>query len=61
MSFEIIRNFNCFPPIDILNDFFQCGRDDIESEETSNWKQFILPSDEYASFHDWCCDQYGEP
>ncbi|PCJ55053.1 MAG: hypothetical protein COA79_21185 [Planctomycetota bacterium] len=60
ISFNKIKRSKCFPPINILNDFFQCGTDDIESEETLIWKPFDLSSEEYLIFYDWCCEQYGD-
>ncbi|PCJ53580.1 MAG: hypothetical protein COA79_22725 [Planctomycetota bacterium] len=60
MSFDIVQKSKCFPPYNILNDFFRCGTDVMESKEPLIWKPFELSSEEYLVFYDWCCEQYGE-
>lgn len=38
LTFNIVRQSAMFPPIEILNSFFQCGVDDAGSEVTLQWK-----------------------
>ncbi|PCJ54660.1 MAG: hypothetical protein COA79_21670 [Planctomycetota bacterium] len=59
-SFNEIKKSKDFPPIKILNDFFQSGTDEMASKEPLSWKPFKLQSDEYLIFYDWCCEQYGD-
>ena len=60
MSFDIVQKSKCFPPYNILNNFFRCGTDVMESKEPLIWKPFDLSSEEYLIFYDWCCEQYGD-
>ncbi|MEZ6094427.1 MAG: hypothetical protein R3C03_09350 [Pirellulaceae bacterium] len=42
MSFDIVRKSGLFPPIDVLNSFFECGVDDADSEITIEWEPFLI-------------------
>ena len=60
LTFDIVKQSGLFPPLDILNLFFQCGFDDIESGRLLRWEPFILNRLEYIKFHEACENQAGK-
>ena len=60
MTFDIIRKSELFPPIEILNSFFQCGVDDADSEITIQWEPFSLDATEYSQFVEYCMNSIGQ-
>ena len=59
LSFDIIRRTQLFPPLEILNSFWQCGIDDAASEITIQWEPFLLGEADYDSFLRRCRDRFG--
>ena len=53
LSFRICERRRVFPPRDIANAFFACGRDDLIGEELLEWKPFSLSEGEYVALFEW--------
>lgn len=60
LSFDMIRSSRLFPPIQVLNSFFNGGIDDAESENPMTWVPFSLTRSEFDVFHQVCQNRYGE-
>ena len=60
LTFDIIRRSGLFPPIEILNLFFQFGLDDADSEISIQWEPFSLDAAEYAEFFEHCETSIGK-
>ncbi len=59
MTFDIVQQAKLFPSREILNTFFQCGIDDVASEQTMQWEPFELSPTEFEAFFDHCQECYG--
>ena len=60
LTFDVARQSALFPSLEILNSFFQCGIDDVESDITLNWDPFELTESEYTEFYETCVAKFGE-
>ena len=60
LTFDVVRQSGLLPPLEILNSFFQCGIDDVESDITLNWDPFDLTGAEYTEFYETCMAKFGE-
>ena len=59
MSFDIVRESRLFPTMEILNSFFECGIDDVDSGIALHWKPFLLTPVEYDQFLETCQASIG--
>ena len=53
LSFRIPAGRGVFPPRDIANAFFACGRDDGPGEDLLRWEPFALSDDDYDALLSW--------
>lgn len=60
LTFDIVRQSGLLPPMDVLNSFFQCGIDDVESGITLHWEPFALSAAEYDEFFQACQKSIGQ-
>lgn len=53
LTFQIAAESGVFPPRDVANAFFECGRDDLPGEGVLEWRPFTLSEGEYHSLLSW--------
>jgi hypothetical protein len=57
--FSVIKQTDCFPPREFLNDFLLGGNDPCDQDRRmSDWKPFELSSSEYFEIKQWWISQH---